>query len=494
LHSTAVPTRLALHGTSSASTSSAPTTALSVRNTHARAADTLPLALPGATASQRAAANLIPEDRLAAALAEQLVAITPDHLLLSGTSSVTPLERRLLRVTTLSTMGTASLRKGISCLRIWISYAETHGLLSATTIDADVMQLCIRAASSTSKGSCGGNTTPHSLACGFRWLADGACMPAFASAKEQTVRDAFPPYVGNEPAFAPMWEVTAFVGLLHIAVRYRGPCERIVRASAAGAFVLAAASLRLVDGLRSAPPHLVPASPTPDAAYQLADCLASQAVITKGASRRVMRPFPWRVPLVSPDPDMTDTEMQSGLLEAFALLPDGAPSMFMSIVNAAGDVVSLPSATETCDWGSERSSDYRLSTAIAFLFTLPPISLSKPAAKEMASRKHAARHVFPELGRVGGIGATARDELGYWKGTAGRLGRFSNRYSREGERILQSVLREYIMRHIRSRLAVCSAGVHSARPPLEYFAATVPGISVASHFSVGLVNYCGEVH
>jgi hypothetical protein len=95
---------------------------------------------------------------------------------------------------------------------------------------------------------------------------------------------------------------------------------------------------------------------------------------------------------------------------------------------------------------------------------------------------------------VGGIGATARDELGYWKGTAGRLGRFSNRYAREGERTLQSVLREYILRHVRSRLATCGAGFYSARPPLEYFAATVPGISVASPFSVGLVNYCGEVH
>ena len=52
---------------------------------------------------------------------------------------------------------------------------------------------------------------------------------------------------------------------------------------------------------------------------------------------------------------------------------------------------------------------------------------------------------------MGGIGATARDELGYWKGTAGRLGRFSNRYAREGERTLQSVLREYILRHVRSR-------------------------------------------
>jgi hypothetical protein len=148
------------------------------------------------------------------------------------------------------------------------------------------------------------------LACG------GASMPAFASAKDQAVRDAFPPYIGSEPAFAPMWGVAAFVGLLHIAVRYRGPCERIVRASAAGAFLLAAASLRQVDGLRSAPPTLVPASPTPDGAYQLADCLASQAVITKGASRRVMRPFPWRVPLVSPDPSMPDAEMQTGLLEA----------------------------------------------------------------------------------------------------------------------------------------------------------------------------------
>jgi hypothetical protein len=207
-----------------------------------------------------------------------------------------------------------------------------------------------------------------------------------------------------------------------------------------------------------------------------------------------MRPFPWRVPLVSPDPDMDDDEMQTGLLEAFALLPAGAPSMLMSIVDAAGEAVSLPSATETCQWGHERSSDCRLAMALAFLFTMAPISLSKPAAKEMASRKHAARHVFPELGRVCGIGATARDELGCWKGTAGRLGRFSNRYSREGERILQSVLREYLMRHVRGRLAACSAGVYSAQPPLEYFAASVPGISVASHFSTGLVNYCGEIH
>ena len=69
--------------------------------------------------------------------------------------------------------------------------------------------------------------------------------------------------------------------------------------------------------------------------------------------------------------------------------------MFMAIVDAAGDVVSLPSATEDCAWGCERSSDYRLSTALAFLFTLPPIDLCKPAAREMASRKHAALHVSP---------------------------------------------------------------------------------------------------
>ena len=66
-------------------------------------------------------------------------------------------------------------------------------------------------------------------------------------------------------------------------------------------------------------------------------------------------------------------------------------------------------------------------------------------------RKHAARHVFPELGRVCGIDATARDELGYWKGTACRLDRFPNRHSSEGDRVLKSVLREYLMCHVHSR-------------------------------------------
>ena len=407
------------------------------------------------------------EARAAGKAADEFMRVCPAGLLFWKASNVPYVQRWENKRKHLYTLGTGSIQLGTRAVSEWVGFCERNQLGNwGIPVDEDSLLWCLREADEAARRralSNGGKRTgvhsEHALACGFRWLADNLDMP-FGAAKAVQVRKASRPNRSVEPAWAAMWELGVLVHMLRIAVLYAGPRATLVRPWAAATYAVMASSLRIVDGQRSAPPVLATDG-----------CLASCAKITKGRSRRVQQPLPWAFPTISPDPALSDNEVQLGLVEAFSLLPNGAMSMFMGNVNAAGKLESLQRAS---GWGTARATDARTVTSVAHLLTWQPLGLSKAAARKIAEAKHGPRHIFPELGRVAMLPLPARYELGYWKGKAGgggRLGALPNRYSRDGERLCQRMLRSFLLRWVRARLVLPPAGA-LPRPTLEDMAAT----------------------
>ena len=410
------------------------------------------------------------EDRAAALAADELMRVTPVELAFHLQSDV-PIEQRMAnRRRHLAGLGVGSLRKGIQTCNDWLAFVQRHQLPHfGIPIDGEKCLWFLReldeVARANAKGGRSGASAEHAGSTSMRWLADNNGMP-FTAAKEINVRKASAPQREQEPAWAQMWEVASIIHLLRIACLYRGPFWQFVCAYAAGGYAVAVASLRLVDGERSPPPRL-----------DEEGRLRSVAAISKGKRRAVMRPLPWLIPTVSPDPGLTDEQVRVGLVEAFALLPPNACSMFMGMLNGSRRVCSLPTAAE---WTSTRATPARIISAFTHLFQWYPLSYSREMARRVARKKHGPRHFLPELGRVVVLPQPARDELGYWKGVCGsrgRIGQNSNRYSRDGEVYLQNKLRSYLLLWIRSRFPAVFA-----RLPLDHFGATVDEMRAAESF------------
>ena len=196
----------------------------------------------------------------------------------------------------------------------------------------------------------------------------------------------------------------------------------------------------------------------------------------KGRKKTIMRPLPWWVPMVSPDPSVSDAQLQVALEGAMAMMPAGCVSMFPPLVSGRGKPASLELAVGYGDV-RERSTPARLLSAFVFLFMFAPLGYSRAEARRVAGKKHAPRHVLPELMRVRLMPEPARDEVGRWKGRLGRrITSQANRYSRKGERILQILLRAYVLRHV---CTVQRAGP-LVRLPLEAFAVAPGDLGSAS--------------
>ena len=314
-----------------------------------------------------------------------------------------------------------------------------------------------------------GSSVRHSRAASLKWLRNACGIPFEVSvpAVKRTSRTS----LGREPAFTSMWEVSTLSFLLRLVCFFDGgasqPDPTIVRSYAAGAYILAVASLRQIDGLRSALPTLEHCAIEPG---RRVPCFFSTASLTKGKRRSSMRPMPWWAPAISLDPAITDDEALAGLQRAWASTPASARSLFPALANKEGKLCSLHDA---CSFGPGRASASRLGTSLAWLFTWRPLGMSAAESKKVGRDKHGPRHTFPEVSRVYGIPITLRDELGRWKVQGGRLSRLSNRYSREAERLLQVAIRTRIMVWIRSRLPVPRDGqLPFARLQLAHFAAS----------------------
>jgi len=203
------------------------------------------------------------------------------------------------------------------------------------------------------------------------------------------------------------------------------------------------ASLRQLDALRSHVPCFALVEGIP--------AFHSVAAYTKGHNTRArQRPMPWWVPAASVEPSITDADAANALQRAFSDLEISAPSMFTEVVGPDGRACSLATAAR---FGSNRARPEHLTSSLAFLFTWSPLSYPADRAKAVAAGRHGPRHVLPEVARVMGMPAAARDELGRWKDGGGRLQRHSNRYSREGERLMQLTLRMRLVHRIRAVIA-----------------------------------------
>mmetsp|Transcript_23861 Transcript_23861/g.59265 ORF Transcript_23861/g.59265 Transcript_23861/m.59265 type:complete len:457 (+) Transcript_23861:1016-2386(+) len=243
-----------------------------------------------------------------------------------------------------------------------------------------------------------GASVQHAMACAARWTADHAGLP-FEVAKLPTVRRASAPVREAEPRWAEMWEPAVLIHLLRVALDEHH--RSLVRATAASVYLVCVASMRLVNGLRSAPPLL-------DSSH----VFHGLAVLSKGRRRSSMAPSPWSVPCVSPDGSISDTEVAFGLQSALSFLPSQCCSMFPQLLDACGKPAALERAVAACP--TARASGAQLETSVTFLLTLPPMSLSRAEARKIASRKHGPRHLMPEVARVLGLPVSARHEIGMW--------------------------------------------------------------------------------
>ena len=440
--------------------------------------------------SSSAAANTSAEDAAVNVAITEFLRVAPLPLLFPAHSAVPVPQRIANRRQHLESQGAGSIAAGSRFLRVWTGFCARNEIpnYGVDALDEELFEWFLREEDKLARSRAAeaasrrpgketaarvGDSVQHSLACAARWCADHAGMP-FAVAKKPAVRvKSKPP--GREPKAAEMWEVAAMLHLLRIAVRYNGARAALIRPNAAAGFAVAAASLRLIDGLRSAPPRF---GSVRLASSETQLCFRSEAALTKGRRRSVMKPLPWIVPLISPDASMSDEEMAVGLQAAFSLLPASACSMFQSLALSNGSAGSLPWAD---GWGPacDRATPARIVTALAWLFQWAPLSLTPSEARSAAQSKHAPRHVMPELGRLLMLPAPARKELGYWGGKgrpSGRLSQLENRYSREAEEVLQVLLRAYIMRWVRSRLLLFS------RQPLAFFAPPVELLQEGTEF------------
>lgn len=251
------------------------------------------------------------------------------------------------------------------------------------------------------------------------------------------VRKAAAPARESEPAWSTMWEPAVLLHLLRVALHPE--LLPLVRATAASAYLVCAASLRLVNGLRSAPPILD---------NQLV--FHGIAALSKGRRRSAMHPRPWSVPCASPDPRFSDADVATGLQEALNFLPPQSCSMFPKLINSSEKEVGVERASYAL--ATDRANDAQLITSLTFIFTLPPLSLERAEARSIASKKHGPRHTLPEVGRVLGLPLDARNELGLWAGVSRGRSAMPNRYARDAERLLSRSLRSLVLCHIRTRM------------------------------------------
>ena len=424
---------------------------------------------PESTHDQLLASNLAEEDREARLLAERLVNATPPQLMFHQASGVPMAMRRANRLDHLCTCGVSSLQKGLGCMMVWLDFCERHSIpdYGAGIVDEEMLSWCLReldaAARARAKGDATGGHMKHATAGAFRWLSDNAGCP-FGAAKGTAVRKASRPSREKEPAYSEMWEVAVIIHLLRILVFYRGPNYVVVRQYAWAAYLVAAASLRLIDMQRS--PPVVLRWTRGRAAFH------STAALSKGKRRSSMAPRPWCVPAVSPDATITDAQLMAAAQEAAASLPGGATSMFPKLLDRNGALSSLPKATQ---FGTTRSTPARIATGVAYLLTWAPLAYSPPRAKEVAKKKHGPRHTLAEVSRVACLPKPARDLVGFWKG--GQQKRICLReckplpwYSREAEVVMQTLLRTFLLRYIKQ----CSTIFVPV--PLEHFTAAMTAV------------------
>lgn len=451
---------------------------------------------PALTAVDRTACAIVPGHRSAAAgervavssydvegdridcEVRRLLQTIPDAVLLHGCTSILPASvRRANLIGTISQYDAGTIAKGRKAFESWMCFCERHHLPDhGAPFDTD---LCVwflreedemaraRAASAASSSRRTGSTIKHARACALRWLAAVGCVPFAAHALQ--VRKSAPPDASREPSMTPMWEVAVVRHLLILVVRCSGPRASLVQAYAASAYLMCLASLRQLDALRSSPPQFVVAEGLP--AFQ------GIAAYTKGHNTRArQRPMPWWVPAVSIEPSVSDDEAATALRTALAAFAPSASSMFMELIRGDGQPCALDAAVA---FGVRRARPHHLSATLAYLLTWTPLSFSPQAAAAVASGRHGPRHTLPEVARVLGMPAEARDELGRWKSNGGRLQRHANRYSRRGECLMQLLLRSRLVRRVRQIVADLDPGSSLVSIPLSAFASLSDSESIS---------------
>ncbi len=257
--------------------------------------------------SQLSAANLDLEDAEMARLAARLLDVSPEVLMFHSASDVPMAARRKIKLAVLSSKGADSLRKAIACMEAWCVFCVRNeladfGAAACARGDSDLMEWFLSEEDSIGIAAASGKRTglhrKHSMAGAARWLFDHAGVP-FGAAKSKHVRKASGPPKVAEPAWAEMWEVAVLAHLCRIAVFYTGPSAMIIRSYSLATFLVNAASLRLINGLRSGPARL-------DFTREGKPFASSVSAVSKGKRRSVMQPLPWLVPCVSPDASISD--------------------------------------------------------------------------------------------------------------------------------------------------------------------------------------------
>lgn len=241
-----------------------------------------------------------------AAAAQALLVLIPDWVLAYGDSPslsgfVPPEVRRANRHDLLMQKGVGSVKKARTYFAAWLSFAATHNLPRlGLPADSDACMWFLREYAEP------GTAARHGAACGLRWLHTHMGLPFDAA--RQTVRAASRAPL-SEPSFADMWPVFVLRHFFIIAITYTGPAAPFVRAYATAMYIAVAASLRLVDVLRSSPPAVVDGH------------LDGVARLTKGRRLEVMRPLPWTVPGLSPEPSIPHDSVAETLAANFRCVP-----------------------------------------------------------------------------------------------------------------------------------------------------------------------------
>lgn len=414
--------------------------------------------------------RVLQEDAAIQRAADALLAAVPNDMLFRTPSVVSLEERLATRRDSLLSFDAGTIKKAQSTLLLWLAFCERHQLPDhGAPFDAELCLWFLReedqAARNRAKGKRSGATVKHSLACSLRWMRSTLLIPFDADL--QPVRKASRVDRSSEPAWSPMWPVGTLLHLLRLALSPHSASSPFVRAYAAGAYLMCAASLRQVDGLRSLTPKLVEVAGIA--------CFHSTAALSKGRRRARMQPLPWWVPTTSPTSAFSESDVRTGLSVALQLIPAQCGSMFPSLLDARSRETSLSHAVR---WGNEAAAPHRLAISLADILQLPPLELPPAAARALGQRKHGPRHTMPELARVSGMAAAAREEIGRWRSSRGRLNTLSNRYSRDSERVLQCRLRAQLL----SWIAQCAgADLHA---PLECFVASQSELDDATSSSL----------
>lgn len=386
------------------------------------------------------------EDARIARAVAALLAVIPESVLHSRQSHSVPddVVRRNLEVK-LRSYDSGTLHKGKSTWVAWAAFCDRHSLPRyGEPFDADMCLWFIREeddlararAAAHSSAAVTGASVRHARACSLRWLRSALGIPFQAS--DVAVRRFAPPDRSREPRWSEMWGLPVLRMWLYLVCRYEGQRQSFVLPYAASAYLMCLASLRQVDGVRSKPPWRL----TIDGV----DAFASVAIYTKAHRRESMRPLPWWVPAMSIDPAYSDAVVAAALERALRMLPQGAPSMFLSMVDDNGRSCNV---TRAVAWGASCATDAVLCSSLTAMLTWQPIGLLPTTALHVAKRKHGPRHTMVEFARAMCMPVSARDELGRWEEQGGRMRRLSNRYSREAEATLQIRLRARVLQRVR---------------------------------------------